>query len=66
VLVLGSGSAIHYDYNNGSTTNQNNYSAKPSSFNAYAAEFSWWKSKIYGHIIGYIREITHIAYVLRF
>lgn len=45
------GAAIRFDYNNTSTSEKNNYSIRPPSFNGDAAKFSWWKSKMYSHII---------------
>jgi hypothetical protein len=49
--VTGIGAAIRFDYNNTSTFEKNNYSVRPPSFNGDAAKFSWWKSKMYCHII---------------
>ena len=52
-----SGAQVQYDYNsnnnnnNNSTSEKNNYSVRPPSFNGDATQFSWWKSKMYSHII---------------
>ena len=37
---------------NTSTSEKNNYFMRPPSFNGDVAHFSWWKSKMYNHIIG--------------
>jgi len=39
------------DVNNISTTEKNNYSAKPSFLNGDATQFSWWKNKMNSYII---------------
>jgi len=45
---------------NNSTTEKNNYSGKPPSLNGDAAQFSWWKIKMYSHIIGIDDELCDI------
>jgi len=38
---------IPFDYNNNnSTSNKNNFSVTPPSFNGDATQFLWWKSKM--------------------
>jgi len=37
---------------NTSTSENNNYSMTPPSFNGDVSHFSWWKCKMYAHIIG--------------
>jgi len=37
---------------NTSTSDKNNYSVRPTSFNGDDEQFSWWKIKMYSHIIG--------------
>jgi len=45
------GATIQFDYNtNTSTSEKNNYSLRPP-FNGDASQFSWWKNKMYSHII---------------
>jgi len=48
------------DVNNTTTSEKNNYSGKPSSFNGDATQFSWWKRKMYSHIIGIYDELWDI------
>jgi len=43
------------DVNNTSTSDKNT-----SSFNGEATQFSWWKSKMYSHIIGVDDELWDI------
>jgi len=43
--------ASNPDVNNTSTTEKNNYSAKPPFFNGDATQFFWWKRKMYNYII---------------
>jgi len=48
----GSGAQTHYDYNKKTyTSERNNYSVRPPSFDGDVARFSWWNSKMYSHII---------------
>jgi len=43
---------VAYDYSKiNSTSQKNSYSAIPSSLNGDVAQFSWWKRKIYIHIV---------------
>jgi hypothetical protein len=52
---------VAYDYNNTNFTfDKNSYSARPPSFNGDAAQLSWWKSKMYSHIIGVDVELWDI------
>lgn len=39
---------VNYDY---STSEKNNYVARPSIFSGDSIEFEWWKSKMYTNII---------------
>jgi len=55
------GAAIPYDYN--SNTNKNKRSAnhnKPPMFNGDPKMFSWWKTKMYSHIMGMNDELGDI------
>ena len=57
----GSGGARPYDYN--STISKPERSAnhnKPPMFNGDPDMFSWWKSKMYSHIIGMDEELWDI------
>ena len=57
----GGGAAIPYDYSN--NTNKNEKSAnhnKPPMFNGDPEMFSWWKCKMYSHIIGMDEELWDI------
>jgi len=54
----GGGAAIPYDYS--SNTNKNERSAnhkKPPMFNGDPESFSWWKTKMYSHIMGMDDEL---------
>ena len=57
----GGGAAIPYDYSN--NTNKNERSAnhsKPPMFNGDLEMFSWWKTKMYSHIMGVDDELWDI------
>jgi len=57
----GGGAAIPYDYS--SNTNKNERSAnhnKPPMFNGDPEMFSWWKTKMYSHIMGMDDELWDI------
>lgn len=57
--VVRNNSNVNNDYNT-STSENNIYSMRPSSFDRDAAQFSWWKRKIYIHIIGVDNELWDI------
>jgi len=42
------------------TSDKNSFLVRPPSFNGDAAQFSWWKSKMYSHIIGVVNELWDI------
>ena len=57
----GGGATIPYDYS--SNTNKNERSAnhnKPPMFNGDLEMFSWWKTKMYSHIMGMDDELWDI------
>jgi len=45
------------DVDNTSIFEKNSYSVKHPSFKGDVTQFSWWKSKIYSHIIGVDDEL---------
>lgn len=49
--------AVNYDY---STSEENNYTNRPLTFNRDSTQFEWWKSKIYTHIIALDDELWDI------
>jgi len=51
---------VYYDHNT-SKVEKNNYYMKPLFFNGDAAQFSWWKSKMYNHIVGIDDELWDIV-----
>ena len=58
----GSGVAIPFDYSN-NNNNKNERSAnhnKPSMFNGDPKMFSWWKTKMYSHIMGMDEELWDV------
>jgi len=42
------------------STAENSYSARPPSFGGYVEQLSWWKRKMYSHIIGLDDELWDI------
>jgi hypothetical protein len=49
---------INYNYN--TTNEKHNFSVKPPSFSGDITQFLWWKSKMYGYIIGVDDELWDI------
>ena len=55
----GSGVAIPYDYSNNKNDRSANHN-KPPMFNGDPEMFSWWKTKMYSHIMGMDDELWDI------
>ena len=53
----GSGAVVHYDYNNNNRNERSAYHNKPPMFNGDPEMFSWWKTKMYSHIMGMDEEL---------
>ena len=58
----GGGAAFQFDYNtiNTSKNDRNTNHNKPPMFNGDPKMFSWWKTKMYSHIIGTDEELWDI------
>ena len=57
----GGGAAIHYDYSrNTSKHERSSNHNKPPMFNGDPKMFSWWKTKMYSHVIGMDDELWDI------
>jgi len=57
----GSGVAIPYDYSNNNNKNERSANHnKPPMFNGDPEMFSWWKTKMYSHIMGMDEELWDI------
>jgi len=58
----GGGAAIQFDYStiNNSKNDRNTNHNKPPMFNGDPEMFSWWKTKMYSHIIGMDEELWDI------
>ena len=48
----GSGAAVHYDYSNNNKNERSSNHNKPPMFNVDPEMLSWWKTKMYSHIMG--------------
>ena len=55
----GCGAAIHYDYSNNRNERSANHK-KPPMFNGDPEMFSWWKTKMYSHIMGIDEELWDV------
>ena len=53
----GSGAAVHYDYSNNNRNERSTNHNKPPMFNGDPEMFSWWKTKMYSHIMGMNEEL---------
>ena len=60
VTSFGSGAAIPYEYNNNNKNNRFANHNKPPMFNGDPEMFSWWKTKMYSHIMGMDDELWDI------
>jgi len=58
----GGGAAIQFDYStiNNSKNDRNTNNNKPPMFNGDPEMFSWWKTKMYSHIIGMDEELWDV------
>ena len=58
----GGGAAIQFDYSTikNSKNDRNTNHNKPPMFNGDPEMFSWWKTKMYSHIIGMDEELWDI------
>ena len=56
----GSGAAIPYDYSNNNKNDRSANHNKPPMFNDDPEMFSWWKTKMYSHIMGMDDELWDI------
>lgn len=55
-----SGAAVQYDYGIGGKDDKKSNAYKPPMFSGEAEKFSWWKSKMYSHIMGIDDELWDI------
>ena len=60
VVGFGSGTAIPYDYNNNNKNERSANHNKPPMFNGDPETFSWWKTKMYSHIMRMDDELWDI------
>ena len=56
----GSGAAVHYDYSNNNRNERSAHHNKPPMFNGDPEMFSWWKTKMYSHIMGMDEELWDV------
>ena len=56
----GSGVSIPYDYSNNNKNERSTNHNKPPMFNGDPETFSWWKTKMYSHIMGMDDELWDI------
>ncbi|KAK2415005.1 hypothetical protein QL285_037531 [Trifolium repens] len=57
----GPGASIHHHCNTCTSNSKKTFSAKPPFFNGDATNFSWWKAKVYSHIIGIDDELCDLV-----